>query len=197
MTPIDDGNEYDAAPSKSQLKRDMLALQKLGETLATLKPHELKRVPLSDSLLSAIRELAAMKSHGAMRRQRQLIGKLMRDEDQLAIQDAVDTLHLPPAKPQKSAPNYPVEVLEWAKRLVDNDHSIFSELQSRWGTLDHQKLRQLTRNVVKNQPIIESDDKQADSPQSENPPSKAHRQLLDWLRDQDQQHSRPNLENDA
>ncbi len=68
-------------PSKSAKKREYLALQKLGEDLITLKESELASLPLDDDLLAAIHEAQQIKARGALRRQKQYIGKLMRHID--------------------------------------------------------------------------------------------------------------------
>ena len=68
-------------PSKSAKKREYLALQKLGEELITLRESELAALPLDEDLLEAIQDAQQIKAHGAMRRQKQLIGKLMRHVD--------------------------------------------------------------------------------------------------------------------
>ncbi len=67
----------------------MLALQELGETLLGLADSDLEQFPISDALQTALRQLRSMRSRGAQRRQRQLIGKLMRDEDASAIRAAL------------------------------------------------------------------------------------------------------------
>lgn len=64
-------------PSKSARKREHLALQALGEALIRLGPSELDRLPLAERLKEAVLEARDMRSRGALRRQRQLIGKLM------------------------------------------------------------------------------------------------------------------------
>lgn len=68
-------------PSKSARKREHLALQKLGEELISLKQSELDSLPLDEGLLEAVVEARQMKAHGALRRQKQYIGKLMRHID--------------------------------------------------------------------------------------------------------------------
>ena len=68
-------------PSKSARKREYLALQKLGEELITLKLSELEALPLDEDLLEAVLEARQIKAHGALRRQKQYIGKLMRHID--------------------------------------------------------------------------------------------------------------------
>ena len=71
----------DLKPSKSARKREYLALQKLGEELITLKESDLDSLPLGDNLREAVMEARQIKAHGAMRRQKQYIGKLMRHID--------------------------------------------------------------------------------------------------------------------
>ncbi len=68
-------------PSKSARKREYIALQKLGEELITLKEADLGNLPLDDNLREAVIEARQMKAHGALRRQKQYIGKLMRHID--------------------------------------------------------------------------------------------------------------------
>ena len=71
----------DLKPSKSARKREYIALQKLGEELISLKASDLDRLPLDDNLRDAVLEARQMKAHGALRRQKQYIGKLMRHID--------------------------------------------------------------------------------------------------------------------
>ena len=71
----------DLKPSKSARKREYIAVQKLGEELITLKVSDLDRLPLDDNLREAVLEARQMKAHGALRRQKQYIGKLMRHID--------------------------------------------------------------------------------------------------------------------
>ncbi|MDX3906660.1 MAG: ribosome biogenesis factor YjgA [Pigmentiphaga sp.] len=66
-------------PSKSQLKRQMTALQELGERLVGLPDSKLRQLPLAERLYDAVREAQRITSHEARRRQLQYVGKLMRD----------------------------------------------------------------------------------------------------------------------
>jgi len=83
----------DLKPSKSARKREYLALQKLGEELITLKESELEALPLDDNLREAVMEARQMKAHGALRRQKQYIGKLMRHVDPEPIRAEMAKLH--------------------------------------------------------------------------------------------------------
>ncbi|MDA8416102.1 MAG: DUF615 domain-containing protein [Betaproteobacteria bacterium] len=79
-------------PSKSQRKRDMTALQNLGESLLGLNRHQLDQLDLPESLYDAIQEAKSITAHGARRRQLQFIGKLMRQVDPAPIQSFLDQL---------------------------------------------------------------------------------------------------------
>ena len=82
----------ESKPSKSARKREYLALQKLGEELVTLRESELLSMPLDEDLLEAVQEARRIKAHGALRRQKQYIGKLMRHVDPEPITAALERL---------------------------------------------------------------------------------------------------------
>ena len=63
----------DEPKSKSQKKREADALQKIGVKLIALSLEKLDLLPLPDNLRQAIIEAKLLKSHGAIRRQAQLI----------------------------------------------------------------------------------------------------------------------------
>lgn len=74
------GNPADA-PSKSARKRQMHALQNLGDRIAGLSPEQWRALALPEPLVDALHELGRLKAHEARRRQMQYIGKLMREVD--------------------------------------------------------------------------------------------------------------------
>lgn len=76
-------------PSKTQRKREMHALQALGESLVELEDDEIARLPIGERLADAVREARAMRSGEARRRQLQFIGRLMRDVDVDALRGAL------------------------------------------------------------------------------------------------------------
>jgi ribosome-associated protein len=77
-------------PSKSSRKRAALAMQALGKHLVAMREQERAQLPLSESLREAIAEARRLTRRGALSRQFQYIGKLMRDEDVPAIEAALD-----------------------------------------------------------------------------------------------------------
>ena len=76
-------------PSKSARKREQLELQQLGEQLIDFTPEELRALPIDEKLREAVLAASKMRAHGALRRQKQLIGKLMRTCDPEPVRRAV------------------------------------------------------------------------------------------------------------
>jgi ribosome-associated protein len=75
------GETEEQRQSKSARKREAASLQELGVKLSALPDQEIKALDLPDGLFVALRDLRRLPSHGAQVRQRQYIGKLMRDID--------------------------------------------------------------------------------------------------------------------
>jgi ribosome-associated protein len=75
------GESEEQRLSKSARKREAASLQELGVKLSALPDQEIKALDLPDGLFVALRDLRRLPSHGAQIRQRQYIGKLMRDID--------------------------------------------------------------------------------------------------------------------
>lgn len=82
--------ESELRPSKSARKRAAHAAQALGEALIELKPHELGSLGLPEELHEAVLEARRIRtSRGGLARQRQYIGKLMREIDTAPIEVAL------------------------------------------------------------------------------------------------------------
>ena len=80
-------------PSRSQRKRDSLALQLVGERLTRYPDSALAELPLSGELRQAVAEWRRIPSREGKRRQLQYIGRLMREEeDPEAILAVMDSL---------------------------------------------------------------------------------------------------------
>lgn len=127
-------------PSKSERKRQMHALQALGETLVGLSEKQLSRVPIEDEhLVETIRECRAIRSNSARKRHLQLIGKLMRNIDPAPIENALNTLH---EKRQRAADTFhDLEQLRDDILAAANDGEALA--LARWPDADRQQLRQL------------------------------------------------------
>ena len=130
--------------SKSELKREMQRYQELGETLCDLPHNRWPDLPISDTLRAALEESRRIGKHEARRRHFQYVGKLMRDEDIDAIQEAVDLLD-----PSSEAYGRRTRQLEqWRTRLVEDADALPLFLDE-YPDTDRQQLRNLVRNAQK------------------------------------------------
>ncbi len=90
-------------PSKRSRKRAAHAAQAMGERLITLREAELERLGLTEPLLTAVREARRIRSHGGLSRQKQYIGKLMREIDLAPLEAALGPAAAPP-RPRRAKP---------------------------------------------------------------------------------------------
>lgn len=130
--------------SKSQKKREADALQKVGVKLISLSMDKLETLPLSQPLKQAIIQAKGLRSHGAIRRQAQLIGKLMRAGDSEAIIEAYDQLMA-----QDSAQTASFHAVEqWRERLVKEGNEALTDFVNQYQPADVQHLRQLIKKAI-------------------------------------------------
>ena len=156
----------DDAPSKSARKREMHALQALGETLVNLTEKQLAQIPIADDdLREAITECRNIRSHSARKRHLQFIGKLMRNIDPQPIADALGSLHH-----QQQSNNDTFHALESLRDAMLSAGASGVELAiERYPQADRQHLRQLLRQHTKEQ-------------EQQKPPA-ASRKLFRYLRE--------------
>lgn len=109
---LPDFDPRDLAVSKAEQKKAVERLQQLGESLLALKPDEISALPLSEVTQDAILTTNRLPTMEARRRQLQLIGKYLRDEDEHAL-----TQHLFDRLPQKTQ----VNAERWLERLLAAD----------------------------------------------------------------------------
>ncbi|ENO75252.1 ribosome biogenesis factor YjgA [Thauera sp. 63] len=139
----DEEDDFIEPPSKSSLKREMHALQDLGEQLVALSPERLKKVPLPDSLYEAIRAAQGFKME-ARRRQMQYIGKLMRKIDPAPIQAQLDIF-----SGNSAAEVAKMHRLERLREQLLEDDKVLGTIAETWPEADLQYLRTLRRNALK------------------------------------------------
>lgn len=133
--------------SKSQKKRDAERLQKIGVELVALPGNKLDSIPLPDNLKQAIIDARTIKSHGAMRRQSQLIGKLMRAADSESIIAAYDDILA--EGNAKTAHFHDLE--QWRERLINDNKTALTEFVSNYPNTNVQQLRQLVKKAIDEQ----------------------------------------------
>ncbi|HET9653653.1 MAG TPA: ribosome biogenesis factor YjgA [Usitatibacter sp.] len=81
--------------SKTKRKRQMTELQDVGAALVRLSPEQLARLELPEALREAVLECKRLKKHEAVRRQKQYIGRIMRDIDAEPIVEQLRAIEAP------------------------------------------------------------------------------------------------------
>jgi len=147
-------------PSKSELKRRVEALQKAGESLIDLPTAQLAKMPLPDDLLVAVKEAAKIRNkHAAFKRQRQYIGKLMREIDAEPILEALSDLQ---STHQAETSRFH-EIEYWRDTLLgDAGADALTELLSKHPGVDVQMLRRQVAKAKREQEIGRSRHEQRD-----------------------------------
>ena len=133
----------DNPPSKSQQKREAEALQKIGVKLVALPVNLLEKLPIPANLRQAIDQAKQIKSHGAIRRQAQLIGKLMRQTDHEAIILAYESLL--EEENSQTAVFHGLE--QWRDRFIQEDKEAVTEFVNQYQP-DVQQLRQHIKQAI-------------------------------------------------
>lgn len=159
---------FDGEKSKTQIKRELLALVELGERLTTLKADTLARLPLTDALRKALAEASKHTAHIARKRHMSFVGKLMRDQDIEAITSVIDQL-------DSSTREYNERfhgLERWRDRLVDGNDEDLERFVNEYPDTDRQHLRSLIRH--------------AQHEKARNKPPAAARKVFKYIRDLDE-----------
>jgi ribosome-associated protein len=157
--------KYDR-PSKSQLKREMTALQELGEELVSQPKERVMRVPMPEDVREVILECQTIKDHEGRRRQMQYVGKKMRTLEEAeiaAIQKVIDSW-----KGASKAETAALHAIERKRDKLLADDKALTELKEQYPEVDVQHLRVLIRNARKEQ--------------AESKPPKAYREIFQILK---------------
>ncbi|MEI6002957.1 ribosome-associated protein [Paraburkholderia bengalensis] len=160
-----DENGYDR-PSKSQLKREMHALQELGVEIVALPKDALKRMPLPEALDEAVREARRITDHEGKRRQMQYVGKVMRgllETEVAALREALDKY-----KGVNKAETARMHWIERTREQLLADDAALTEFIRRHPAADPQEGRTLIRNARK------------EAQQSK--PPRYFRELFQWIK---------------
>jgi len=159
--------------SRSQRKREVEALQKLGERLVALPPDVLRRFPLSPDLRVAVRDARTCRKHEARRRQMQYIGVLMRRIDPAPIREAFERLEQ--GHDLRTQAFHEVET--WGDEIMAGSDELLDELADRFPGADRRHLHRLALNARRER--------------DEGGPPKAARALFRYLRDLREQEETP------
>lgn len=139
--------------SRSEMKRDMLALQKIGENIVKLSKGQLATIPLTDETLAeAIHTARRIKHKEGLRRQMQYIGKLLRKVDTKEITTALQNLQ--DGRMDESRKFHQLE--QWRDQLIAQGPDAVETVMEKYPAADRQHLRQLVmqanRELKNNKP---------------------------------------------
>ncbi len=157
----DDEDDY---ISRSHFKREAEAAQDLGERLITLRVEQLDQLDLSEKLYDSILLAQRLTANGAIRRQRQFIGKLMRTE----IVEPIEAKLAEWDRGSKAETARLHRLERWRDRLIADDKAL-GEWFKEYADTDVQRMRSLIRNAHKEKEL--------------NKPPKSSRELFKLLRE--------------
>lgn len=159
-------DKQESAPiiSKTKLKAEADAAQAIGKKLVDLPKDKLLKLNLPEALFEAVIEAKRITANGAIRRQMQYLGRLMRDIDAAPI---LDQLHRWEGKHnEENARFHGME--RWRTRLLSDTQAI-SDFLVAYPQADSQQLRTLIRNVQREE--------------AANKPPKSSRELFKLIRE--------------
>lgn len=163
-------DEQDYGPSRTQQRRDALAVLALASQLIELPPSRLAKLGLPEDVLREIEITRRISSHGAKKRQLAFLAKVMRrftDDDFASVRAELGENR--EKQRQETAAMHRLEATR--DRLVSEDgDAALSALFDQHPGLDRQHLRSLIRQarIEKNTP---------------NKPPRAYREIFQTLKD--------------
>jgi ribosome-associated protein len=134
------------SPSRSQKRREALAVFDLGEKLVELTDSQLAKVPMPDAIRELVRESRRITSPGARKRQLQFLAKNMRRESDETLEAIRRSLEHDRADARRETAHlHRLEALR--DRLIEGGDAALAELIDQHPHADRQHLRQLARNA--------------------------------------------------
>ena len=154
--------------SRSQNRREALAVLALGETLGELTAAQLAKLPIPEGLLEHIEYSKRITSHGARKRQLAFLAKQMRREED-GVLDAIRDALEANSETSKRAVALMHRVEHVRERLLAEGDAALAELLDEYPQADRQQLRTLVRNAL--------------AEKAKNKPPRAFREIYQVLRE--------------
>ncbi|OOG60026.1 ribosome biogenesis factor YjgA [Rhodanobacter sp. C03] len=139
-------DEEDYGPSRTQQRREALAVLVLAQQLVDLQPSRLAKLALPDDVRHEIDVTRRTTSHGAKKRQLAFLAKVMRrfgEEDFAAVRAELGENR--EKQRQENAAMHRLEAMR--DRLIAEDEGALSELIAEYPQVDRQHLRSLVRQA--------------------------------------------------
>ena len=160
--------DHDYGPSRTQQRRDALAVLALAQQLVDLPPSKLAKMNLPEDVQREIDQTRRITSHIARKRQLAFLAKVMRRHDEDAFADARAALgENRERQRQETAAMHRLEALR-DRLLGDHGDAALGALVEQHPQIDRQHLRSLIR--------------QARAEQDSNKPPRAYREIFQLLK---------------
>ncbi len=140
--------EYAVRPNKTKIKRDIAVIFSMAEEICALSEANIRTLALPDNLLTSVLETTPMAHKGARKRQLKYITAQLRKLELEPIREKLDRI--------KTQSAHGVREHHHAERWRDNllseqKEQALTELLNEYPHADRQYIRQLQRNVLKEQ----------------------------------------------
>lgn len=162
-------DEEDYGPSRTQQRREALAVLALASQLVEMQPSRLAKLDLPDDVRDEITRTRNITAHIAHKRQLAFLAKVMRRyEDEVFASVRAELGENREKQRQENAAMHRLEAMR--DRLISEDEAALSELISEHPQVDRQHLRSLVRKAR-----IEKE--------TPNKPPRAYREIFQLLKD--------------
>jgi len=141
-----DNDPQDFGPSRSQRRRDALAVLGLAEQLVAMTPNRLQQIDLPDDVRAEVDHVRGIRAYGARKRQMAYLAKLMRRHDE----DAFDAARaaLGENREERRREHAAMQRLETLReRLLEDGDEALAGLIAEHPDIDSQHLRSLIRRA--------------------------------------------------
>ncbi|MHA6202828.1 ribosome biogenesis factor YjgA [Dyella soli] len=163
-----DNPEHDYGPTRTQQRRDALAVLALANQLMELPPSKLAKLELPEDVLREIAQTRRITAHIARKRQLAFLAKVMRRHDQEVFDGVRAALgENRERQRQETAAMHRMEALR--DRLLADTDTAMGELIEQYPGIDRQHLRSLVR--------------QAKAERDANKPPRAYREIFQLLKE--------------
>jgi ribosome-associated protein len=162
-------DEEDYGPSRTQQRREALAVLALASQLVEMQPSRLAKLDLPDDVRDEITRTRNITAHIAHKRQLAFLAKVMRRyEDEVFASVRAELGENREKQRQENGAMHRLEAMR--DRLISEDEAALSELISEHPQVDRQHLRSLVRKAR-----IEKE--------TPNKPPRAYREIFQLLKD--------------
>ena len=155
MHNSDEFEEEDFGPSRSEQRREALGVLSLALSLMEQSDARISQIPMDEDLRSLVLASKKITAQIARKRQAQYLAKIMRRQEDEALQAIRAALDHDKTEGRREAQALH-QVEYWRDRLVADGDEALSELLADHPHADRQHLRQLARNAhqekLKNKP---------------------------------------------